>query len=111
MSLSSTAGALALVAVLFVPGSFNAGSVGLLTAPPKAGVGAGGVVLPILDAHFAHCGTEFGPTSEGWAAHRHWQACPAAGNEDRPHVSEYLRGGPHFYLNTYSGEQGPHDDF
>jgi len=118
MSTYILAGAIALVAVAFAPVALNHHEV-----PSDR---SGTVILRNLEvttpispasktykfAGIDHCQSQFGPTGQGWASHRNWRACPGAGNDDHPYVTEYLHGGPHMYLDVgLETAGGPHDDF
>jgi len=112
MSTNFLAGAVALVALAFAPLTHvpqtNSGTL-RLQEPQAAAPPARYLPVPV---GYDHCSSLFGPTGEGWAAHRHWQGCADAGNDDHPHVSQYLHEGPHLYLDVGAiATGGPHDDF
>ena len=107
MSNSAFAGAFALVGLLFAPVGAGLRPTSGDIATPEAPV----VRVAMGAVKGQQCQGAFGPTGNGWAFHRDWRACPAAGSEDHPHVSQYLRDGPHWYLELNNSEAGPHDDF
>ena len=107
MSTHLLAGAAALVALLYAPTPAS--------LSPSAGNGAAPLVhvMPVAAraGQGVHCQSIFGPTGDGWASHRHWQACAGAGGEDHPYINQHLRNQPNIYLDISRGEVGPHDDF
>jgi hypothetical protein len=113
MSINSTAGAIALAALLFAPATSGQRMVLATAALPFAAptMPVRPAIVPVSDRPASHCQSLFGATEDGWGAHRDLRTCATARGEDRPHVSEHLRGAPHFYLDAASGEDGPHDDF
>ena len=113
MSINAFVGAFALAGLLFAPANIGIQSIlpGVGQPQGKPALADNTISIESELDWAKSCQSHFGPTGNGWAAHRQWKACRTAGREDHPYVSLEVARGPHFYLDVGEPEHRPHDDF